>query len=140
MKDGAESHEAKEIIPVSLAPTIIENFSDEEDSGRLLFKAVYGKMNSLTFNFSFFVFISSPGFGRLLLFLLLSLIFFSSLQSLIVPSSSHRFHLTICIFIMIGNALTVTTFLLATTFLSAQVISIGPNTVSELDLNAYSGR
>jgi hypothetical protein len=31
MRDGAESHETEEIIPVSLAPTTIEDSSGEED-------------------------------------------------------------------------------------------------------------
>jgi hypothetical protein len=33
MRDGAESDEAKDIIPVSLAPTTIQNSSDEKDYG-----------------------------------------------------------------------------------------------------------
>jgi hypothetical protein len=35
MREGAESEEAEEIIPapVSLAPTTIEDSSDEEDNG-----------------------------------------------------------------------------------------------------------
>jgi hypothetical protein len=33
MRDGAESDEAEEIIPVSLAPTTIEDSSDEKDYG-----------------------------------------------------------------------------------------------------------
>jgi hypothetical protein len=33
MRDGAESDEAEEIIPVSLAPTTREDSSDEEDYG-----------------------------------------------------------------------------------------------------------